>query len=218
MSTEKYPPSQPRGVWRFALLAIVVLGICFRFANLEYKVFWFDEVSTVIRVAGHTKSEVERQFATGGTIRAPVLQQYTTLQPQTTWQDTWSALKRSPEQAPLYYLFARGWTQCFGSSVLAIRTLSAILSLLALPCMYGLGVELFETVQPAWILVMLLSLSPFYVAYAQEARPYSLWAATILLSSGLCLRAMRLNTKRSWLMYGVSTALGFYTSLLSALV
>ncbi|MGF1602909.1 MAG: glycosyltransferase family 39 protein [Thermosynechococcaceae cyanobacterium] len=216
--TEKHPHSRPRGVWRFAILAILVLGICFRFANLEYKVYWFDEVSTAIRVAGHTKGEVEQQFVIGGATNAPALQQYSTLQPQTTWQDTWSALKRSPEQAPLYYLLARGWTQIFGSSVLAIRALSAVLSLLALPCMYWLGLELFETAQPTWILVMLLSLSPFYVAYAQEARPYSLWAATILFSSMTCLRAMRLNTKRSWLLYGISTALGFYTSLLSALV
>jgi uncharacterized membrane protein len=220
---EPFPSSekqgrQPRRLWRLAILFVLVLGVCFRFANLEYKVYWFDEVATSIRLAGHTKDQVEAQFAQGGVIRAQALQHYATLQPGTTWQDTWNALKGSPEQAPLYYVLARGWTQCFGSSVLAIRTLSALLSLIALPCIYGLGLELFEAALPAQILVMLLSLSPFYVAYAQEARPYSLWTTTILLSCITVLRAIRLNTRGSWLWYGLSTALGFYTSLLSVFI
>ncbi len=209
---------QPNQLWKFALIVVLMLGICFRFANLDHKVYWFDEVATSIRIAGHTKSEVEQQFATAGTVNAEALLNYQTLQPETSFQQTLAALKKSPEQAPLYYVLARQWTQLFGSSILAIRSLSAFLSLIALPCIYWLALELFDEPRPGWIAVMLLSVSPFYVAYAQEARPYSLWATTILVSSVTYLRARRLNTTPSWLLYALSTVLGFYTSLLSLFV
>jgi len=66
---------------------------------------------------------------------------------------------------------------------------------------------------PAYLLI-----SPFYVLYAQEAREYSLWTVTILLSSAALLQAMRLKTKVSWGIYAVTTALGLYSFLFSGFV
>jgi len=54
--------------------------------------------------------------------------------------------------------------------------------------------------------------------YAQEARPYSLWPALILLSCAPLLRAMRLQTKLSWTIYAVANILVIYTHLFSLLV
>jgi uncharacterized membrane protein len=54
--------------------------------------------------------------------------------------------------------------------------------------------------------------------YAQEAREYSLWTVTILLSSAALLRAMRVKTKLSWGIYAATIPLGLYTFLLSGLV
>lgn len=222
MAASKFPQLKrdriPGRAWRFVVIALLVIGICFRFAHLDQKIYWFDEVATSIRVAGYTKTDVEQQFAHQGVVRAQDLLAYKTLQPATPFRETWSALKQSPEQAPLYYLLAYQWVRLFGSSVTAIRSLSVLFSFLALPCLYWLGLELFKAPQPAWILVMLLSVSPFFVAYAQEARPYSLWAVTILLSSVAYLRSQRSNTCSSWLFYMLSLAMGFYTSLLSFFV
>jgi uncharacterized membrane protein len=64
----------------------------------------------------------------------------------------------------------------------------------------------------------LIAVSPLHVLYAQESRFYSLWSVTILLSSAALLRAMRLQTKSSWMIYAASLALGFYTFLLTGLV
>jgi len=69
-----------------------------------------------------------------------------------------------------------------------------------------------------WIAIALFSVSPFYIAYAQEARPYSLWTVTILLSGATLLRAIRRNNRKSWFFYAVTLIFGFYTSLLSFLV
>ena len=108
-STENNGNLSPRmsRAWRFVMIALLTIGIFFRFANLDHKVYWFDEVSTSIRVAGQTKHEVEQQFIRQGSVSAHRLLDYQTLEPNTSWQETFDALKQSPEQAPLYYLLAR---------------------------------------------------------------------------------------------------------------
>ncbi|NES86585.1 MAG: hypothetical protein F6K10_37440, partial [Moorea sp. SIO2B7] len=68
------------------------------------------------------------------------------------------------------------------------------------------------------IAISAIAISPLHVLYAQEARQYSLWTVTILLSSWAMLRAMRVNTKKSWGVYAVTLALGLYTHLISVMV
>ena len=202
------------------VLAIVLLclGLFFRVANLEHKVFWVDEVATSIRIAGHTAGEVTEDLVRRQVVTPADLLQYQQLQPSTSWEDTIGALVQSPEHAPLYFLMARLWVQLFGNSVAALRSLSVILGLLALPAIYWLCVELFQSARTGWISLMLLSVSPFYVAYSQEARPYSLWTVTVLLASLALLRAVRLDNRWSWLSHTIAITLSFYTSLLSLLV
>jgi uncharacterized membrane protein len=99
-----------------------------------------------------------------------------------------------------------------------MRTLPALFSLLALPCIYWLCLELFESSLTGWVAVALLAISPFQVLYAQESREYSLWTVTILASSLALLRARRRQTKASWFIYAVTLTLSLYTFLFSALV
>jgi uncharacterized membrane protein len=200
------------------VLVLVCLGLLFRVANLEYRVFWVDEVATAVRVGGRTVSEVIQQL-TDGRARSPEeLLQYQRLAPATPITNTIQALVKSPEHPPLYFLLARLWVECFGSSVTAIRSLSVVLSLIALPCLYGVCLELFQSVAVAWASVGVLAICPFFVSYAQEARPYGLWVTLLLLSSGALLRAMRLDTLSSWSFYALVLGLSFYTSLISVLV
>lgn len=131
---------------------------------------------------------------------------------------TIKALIKSPEHSPLYFILTRFWVQRFGSSVVATRTFSVVFGLLAIPCVYWLCQELFKTPLISWVVVVLFAVSPFYVAYSQEARPYSLWIVTILISNIALLRAIRLKNRQSWLLYTVSLTIGFYTSLFSIFV
>jgi uncharacterized membrane protein len=212
------------------MLAIIllILGIFFRGYDLGDRPYWVDEVATSMRVAGYTKQQVMEQLADGHVRPIADLQRYQQLDPSKDWSDTWAALVRSPEHAPLYFLLARLWSQIFGSSVVAMRSLSVWLSLLALPGIAALSRELFVVNTEKersgngspieWLAVSLLSISPFFVAYAQEARPYSLWIVLLLGMHWTLLRAMRQNDRLHWLAYGVSVTLGLYTSLLSGLV
>ena len=200
------------------LVIILLFGIVFRFAYLGSKIYWVDEVATSIRVSGYTVSEVIAQVSAQGVVSVKDLQRFVHLSPEKNWADTFNALRQSPEHAPLYFLMVRWWVQRFGDSLTAIRSFSAVVSLLAFPCLYELGRELFKSPWGGWVALTLMSVSPFYVAYAQEARPYSLWTVTILLSSVALLRAVRLNNRLSWFLYTVTLVLSLYTSLLSFLV
>lgn len=204
--------------WLFLITIIICLGIFFRVANLERKIYWVDEVSTSLRVSGYTKQEVISQLSQQSIISISDLQKYQKLSPTKNWSDTLEALKTSPEHSPFYFLLIRGWLQIWGSSIAAIRSLSVIFSLIALVCLYFLGKELFASERVSIIAVLLMAVSPFFVAYAQEARPYSLWTLTILVSSITLLRAIRYDNWFSWTTYSLSLMLSLYTSLLSVLV
>lgn len=201
--------------WRSLVILLLLLGLFFRVANLDRKVYWVDEVATSIRVAGYTRTEIIGEVTSGKILHPQDLLTYQKLTPQRGFQDTFQALSNSPEHAPLYFLIVRAWAMIFGSSAAAMRSLSVLFSLIALPCLYGLTLELLRSRFAASLALSLAAISPFFVAYAQEARPYSLWLVAILLSNLLLLKAVRLNRRLNWVFYALSLVLGFYTSLLS---
>jgi uncharacterized membrane protein len=204
---------------RFLIVVVLVLGIFFRFANLGQKVYWIDEAYTSLRMSGYTEAELIQQVVDGQVRNIKYLQKYQRLNSEKTVVDTVKGLAlEEPQLAPLYFLATRFWVQLFGDSVAVTRSISAVFSLLALPCMYWLCLELFESSLTGWLAVSLLAISPFQIVYAQEARPYSLFVLIILLSGAALLRGMRLKTNSSWAIYAVTVALGFYSHLLFALV
>ena len=204
---------------RFLIIVILVLGIFFRFANLEKKVYWIEEGYTSLRISGYTESEFIQKFGDGQIKEIKSLQKYQRINPEKSVFDTVKGLALEESQlTPLYFVAARFWVQLFGDSIAVTRSLSAVFSVLALPCMYWLCLELFESSVTAWLAVAIIAVSPFQIVYAQEARPYSLFVMLILLSSAVLLRAMRLKTNSSWGIYAVTLVLGFYSHLLFGIV
>lgn len=105
-----------------------------------------------------------------------------------------------------------------GSSPVAMRTLAAIISLMAFPCMYWLSLELFRSRMAGWLAVALFSVSPVHVLYAREARHYSLWTLLIVLSSSALLWSLRRQTVFAWGIYALTVILGLYSHLFFVLV
>jgi uncharacterized membrane protein len=208
----------------FILGLILGLGICLRFDNLPQKVYWYDEAFTSLRAAGYTEVEVVQHFAEPSVITAADLQQFQQPNPQRGLPDTLHSLAvEDTHHPPLYYSLAHFWMRSVGSSVTVMRALSAILSLLVFPCLYWLCWELFGAKEgwgaaTGWMAIGIVAVSPFHLLYAQEARQYSLWAATTVLMTAALLRAIRRNTVLSWGVYALSTIAGLYTFLFTALV
>jgi len=200
----------------------MLLGFFFRLSNLSNKVFWVDEVATAVRVSGYTIPQVTDDLLQQGVVDRKILLSYQTINSERTFSDSLDALTKSPEHAPLYFVLTRLWMQYWGkyggNSIAIMRSFSIVFSLLCLPCIYWLCQELFKRSQISWLAVGIMSISPFYVAYAQEARPYSLWTVSILLIGASFWRAIRLNTKSAWLIYSLCLILSLYTSLFSSYI
>jgi hypothetical protein len=64
----------------------------------------------------------------------------------------------------------------------------------------------------------LIAVSPFHVAYSQQAREYSLWTLLILISSALLLRGLRTGKLFLFVLHGVTVSLGLWSFTLFALV
>jgi uncharacterized membrane protein len=206
-------------LWRLIIVLCLLVGLTFRWINLEGKVYQYDETFSSLRVSGYTEAEAVQFLAQADIITPQDLTRYQQPQAETSVIDTVKGLAAEEAQlTPLYFILSRFWVERFGDSVATIRSLSVVTSLLALPCMYWLCWELFGSALTSWLGVAILAVSPFQLLYAQEARPNALWATTILLSSAALLRAMRVQTSGSWLLYAVTGVLNLYTYLFSVLV
>jgi uncharacterized membrane protein len=53
---------------RFLIIVLLVLGVFFRFLNLDRKVYWDDETITSLRVSGYTIEEMSQQVFDGSVI------------------------------------------------------------------------------------------------------------------------------------------------------
>ncbi len=211
---------KPYFTWLKIFIAIIlVLGICFRFINIDRKVYWYDETITSLRISGYTRGEFNDLLLNTGTISIAELRQYQAINYEKNTINIISSLARdNPEHLPIYFVFLRWWVKLFGNSVTVIRNFSAITSLLIFPCIYWLCRELFGKSIVGWVAISLTAVSPIVVLYAQEARAYTLFSVAVLLSSIALLRAMRINTKRTWKIYAASLIFALYTHLFSVLV
>ncbi|HEY9603823.1 MAG TPA: glycosyltransferase family 39 protein [Allocoleopsis sp.] len=204
---------------RVIIISLLILGLFFRFVNLDRKVYWIDELYTSFRVSGYTEPAIVRQVSENKIFTADELQKYQHLNSDKNVTDTVKGLiTEEPQLTPLYFVMARYWARLFGDSIASMRSLPAVTSVLVFPCIYWLCLELFESSLVGWIAIALVAVSPFHLVYAQEARPYTLWILTTLISSAVLLRARRVNTPRYWGIYAATVALGLYSYLFFAFV
>ena len=205
--------------WRYGAIALLLLGIALRLYHLDYKVYWLDEAYTSLRLSGHTRAEFEQTVFTGDVVDWATLQRYQHPSPDKTLGDTLHSIAaEEPQLTPLYFVLTYGWIMLFGHSITAIRSLAVLFSLLAFPCLWWLCRELFPAAKTAWMAIAIFAVAPLHLLYAQEARPYSLWTLTILLSSATFLWAIRTKAPWHWAIYALTVSLGLYTQLLFALV
>ncbi|HIK16023.1 MAG TPA: glycosyltransferase family 39 protein [Leptolyngbyaceae cyanobacterium M33_DOE_097] len=231
----KQPTLSQLPIWiRYVAIALLVIGIVFRFVNLNHKVLWHDEVYTGFRSAGYVAPEIWNDLAQNQPIQMQRLKDYTSLKPNSNFGDTLHSLVAEDSQhPPLFFMMTRLWMQVlgspirslFGSQITVLRSLPMLLSLLAIPAAFALAWELFHSKAAALFAAMLLALSPLDVLFAQTARQYSLLTVVVLVSQWLLMRALRLSQPKPqnhqqsqaysqwqpWLWYSFAVAIGLYT-------
>jgi mannosyltransferase len=129
---------------------------------------------------------------------------------------------RQDGHPPLYYWLLHGWMSLVGDGDRAARSLSLVLWLAALPAGWLLGHRIGGRAAAAWT-VVLLSISPYTVRYATEARMYSLVMLLVLVGGVLVLDALERPTPARLVGIAAVAALLVYSQywafyLLAALV
>ncbi len=118
---------------------------------------------------------------------------------------------------PVYYWILKLWTELFGTSEVAFRSLSTLFGVTAIIFGFLLVRRLFGR-RAAWVSLLLLSISPMLIRYGQEARMYTL-AATISLAATYVLTfAVKTKARKPWIIYGLLVSLGMWVHYFTALV
>ena len=95
---------------------------------------------------------------------------------------------------PLYFWLLHVWLRLAGISEFAIRALSVFLGLLTIAVVHSLTLHLSRRKLAAALAVLLITLSPFHIAWSQDARMYPL----VTMFAGLVLYTYIKDTLRKW--------------------
>ncbi|MDD1715579.1 MAG: glycosyltransferase family 39 protein [Methanolinea sp.] len=117
---------------------------------------------------------------------------------------------------PLFYWFTH-FTLGFGHNEAVLRFLPALFGVLAIPAVYLLGSVAVD--RNAGILgAALITFSPFHLFYSQEARMYTMLMLFLILALFFFLRARGEGRTTDWILFGVFSALAFWTHFFSAVL
>jgi hypothetical protein len=180
---------------------IVLLTIGLRFTGLTFDSLWLDEAyQTVVESYGNELPALTD--ARGETFL------FNPGKPASIANVLSNFRKVDPLCPPLFAVTMNRWLTAFGGSDFSLRALAAAISAASVLVIYWLGSVLIGR-NVAIMACLIQAISPFDIAYAQEARMYSLVVLTAALSCGafilLLSRRQRLSTLFFALIYIVST-------------
>ncbi len=113
---------------------------------------------------------------------------------------------------PFYYYLLHFWVLLFGSTEFSLRFLSTIFGLLTVPLIWTVGKRLLGE-NGGLLSAALVTISPLFLWYSQEARMYTLVTFLCLLSTFLLLRIVGGSGRRAvlWAAYVVTNVVAVYT-------
>ncbi len=202
------------------ILIVVVVAIALsmsvlRFVNIGRAYFWGDEATTIVSSCPRPTSEF-RDFA-ARMIRSDQLSAFLREKSGYSPYQSLKNIKELCDHVPAFYFLAGLWVLYFGNTYVTLRTLAALMSIVQLPLIAWLCTEAFGGVLIPALAVVFIAVSPFFFAYAREAREYSFWACTTILSTVLLLRAMRKQSPADWNWFAAAQGLNLLTHYASLL-
>lgn len=117
---------------------------------------------------------------------------------------------------PLYFLLAWASTK-LGSAPELIRLPSLIAGVASIPLVFLVGRKAVSSAA-GLLAAAVMTLMPFMIFYSADGRTYALAIALLLGSTLAMLHAAESGRTRTWVLYGVLTALAMYTHYTAAFV
>lgn len=119
---------------------------------------------------------------------------------------------------PLYALAVHAWSALFGTSELALRSLSLVCGVVTVVLIYFIMKRLRFSEATARVATLLAAFAPFLIRYSQEARMYAMaavlvCAATLVMLIAIDYKGHQTRKKHLiwWLAYGVLMTAAIYT-------
>lgn len=126
-----------------------------------------------------------------------------------------STFTRPGENGPLYFLLLRGWLALAGQSEFALRYLSLLGGVLAVPLTFGLGRRLADR-SAAWLAALFVATSPYLVWYSQEGKMYALLVSLVLAALWALREALERGGWGCWAPCWLLTTLALYVHVMAA--
>jgi 4-amino-4-deoxy-L-arabinose transferase-like glycosyltransferase len=118
--------------------------------------------------------------------------------------DLWRLLRTEEIHPPFYFPSINIWRQILNDSEFALRYYSLVFSVLAIPLIYRLGKDLGDG-RLGLIAALLMTVAPFQIWHAQEARMYAVLTAASTLSMWGFVNFAQRGGWRWWLVYLLGT-------------
>jgi mannosyltransferase len=116
----------------------------------------------------------------------------------------------------LYHVLMYGWASFAGTGEFMLRLPSAIFGAATVPLLFVLGAELRNR-STGIIAALLLTLNATCIAYAQDARSYTMYVALVMLASVFFVRIAKGGASNDLAGYILSGALSIYAHLFAVL-
>lgn len=130
----------------------------------------------------------------------------------------WSAIVTGTaldQEPPLYYFLLHLALQ-WNAGEMAARLVSVVFAIATIPLLFALARAMFDD-RTAVASTIILSLSPFQVSFAQEARMYAQLTFFTLVALYGFVQAWRGGLLEGWVLFSVGTSLALYTHNLAIL-
>ena len=124
----------------------------------------------------------------------------------------WTAMDVHP---PLFYWLLKAWGMIFGTSDVALRSMSILFGSGAIVLGFLLARKLFGK-RAGYLALPLIVLSPMLIRYGIEMRMYALVTVIVLAQFLTLIKARETSRKAWWTTYGVLLAVGMWTQYFSA--
>ncbi|WP_313929897.1 glycosyltransferase family 39 protein [Microcoleus sp. FACHB-SPT15] len=165
------------------LFVWIAIGTGLRFTHLAGKPPWTDEFVTMVFSLGNSYQTVPLDQA----ISLDTLLQPLQPNPTAGASAVMHHIFTEDVHPPLYFVLAHWWMQLFPASgeyisLWVARSLPALLGVISIPAMYGLGWLAFRSRLVAQLAAAMMAVSPFGVFLAQEARHYALGILWVIAS------------------------------------
>jgi uncharacterized membrane protein len=203
----------PRVRHYLGLSAIVAIALVLRFAQLDLKPLWLDEIITALFSLGRQTGDIPLD----GFYGLDRLEELLSLDSSASCPQIARTVAAESTHPPLFFCLTHGWLRVapwFSDSLRwQLRSLPALFGTGAIAMMYAIARVAFSPSAGLWSAAV-MAVSPFAVYLSQEARHYTLPLLLASLSLWGLVRIQRDWGKsgrwRGWIPWAIAHSLGFY--------